>query len=217
MTFGARIYNSSGEVLLDDEYPAMVLDASGTSTGSLYDSSSPWLSSDGSATSAQYLHDYSAAEEIRFYQIPVGSWLAFSVSHGKYVSDQQNLTFRNASVNYTASGYGLALRDASGSLVYSANESLVPLKDAYDLDNSGSLGGGFTYTGVNESLEYVKITTERQVVRMYGQPPTLLGPLLISGAYRKSASRWESMLAQIGGTFGVKNTTGTVGIKAILA
>ena len=133
MAYGFEVINSSGHTVIDSTYSCL---HSGTAATSNYSSSQTFVYNTSSTTTA-YIHNISCQkDDFVFVSIGNAEWC----SGGFYASGVKTFYSSETSFSYfiakrptNASGYGLATYDASGNLLYSANENLTSIKDVAKL------------------------------------------------------------------------------------
>jgi len=150
MAYGFEVLNSSGHTVIDSTYSC--LHTTGTSTSN-YTSSQSWAT--GSTTQTPfvtvYIHTISCQkDDFIFVNITGSNWCSggfFSSGVKTFYSSMASFSYFKAQKPSTATGYGLATYDASGNLLYSANQDLVSIKDVEHFTQTNTT---FTKsTGVN--------------------------------------------------------------------
>lgn len=123
MTYGIRITNANGEIVIDDQYPVLTIGQEVTLTGT--------PNTTGEAGLYNYPNFYSGLTNIAFVQLGVGDFVLRGPST-TVVSNRPSLNVRKvllASDKPVSSGFGLAVYNAQGDLCYDAGSDLVSVRD----------------------------------------------------------------------------------------
>lgn len=125
MAYGFISTNSSGDTVVNDTDPQMVLARSGSASGStnaagVYEISMP--------SAAQ-----PAAGEVVVYSVSVGNWISTSFTYNFLYSNVSSVSYYvfESRLNITTpTGYGMAVFDASGNCVWNAEDVVNRVNNA---------------------------------------------------------------------------------------
>jgi len=127
MTYGFEAENSSGEIVIDGEYPVEVLSVEKTVTGTLY-------------SSGVYEFPFPSSTSIRFWKLDVGDTISQFPSG--FLGSKSSFVVRDSipvSQAPAPTGYGMVVYDALGNRVFQADKETVSIGDRYTVQ--GNLGG----------------------------------------------------------------------------
>jgi hypothetical protein len=145
MSYGAKIYNSSGQIILDDEETTYLLSLSFTQSGVFI--------GDG-----LYEYAFSSMPEVvfpTFVNLNVGNF--FGPGSNGYVSTQSSLTFFNikpANEIPDPTGYDVVFYNSSGQKTWIASSSTVVLNSFSTLAVSGSFASDADHIALLSRLPY---------------------------------------------------------------
>jgi len=150
MTYGARIYNSSGDVIIDDNEPAVVLSQEFTLTGTPTENN-------------LFSYGFADMPELQtlalFANIPVGAF--FGGSSFGYVSTEPSLTFLNLRpVNELpdpTTGYDVVFYNTSGEKTWMASASVSVLNSFTTVSVNGSFPSDADYVSLLTRLPYFAV------------------------------------------------------------
>jgi len=126
MTYGFKAENSSGEIVIDGEYPVEVLSVEQTITGTLY-------------SSGVYEFPFPSSASIRFWKMGVGD--AITQYPSGFLGNKSSFVVRDSipvSSSPIATGYGMVIYDGSGNRVFQADQETASIGDRYTVQ--GNLG-----------------------------------------------------------------------------
>ncbi len=142
MTYGFKATNSSGELVIDGEYPVEVLNVEKTITGTLY--------SDG-----VYEFSFPTTNTIRFWKMSVGD--AVTQYPSGFLCNKSSFTVKESipvSQSQAPSGYGMVVYDANGNRVFQADREIVSIGDRFTVQANI---GGSSQIDANTSDEWVHL------------------------------------------------------------
>lgn len=199
MTYGARIYNSSGQVVIDDTEPTYLLTATFTANGT-----------QSSFNNTLYDYNFSSFPLLTFpafVNLNVGEFLG--AGGGGFLSTQSSLQFlslKPANEIADPSGYDVVFYNAQGQKTWMASSSVVLLNSFGSIPVNGSFASDADYvalisrlpffarTGaqgiriaVSVGVERISPTTYNWAGRGLGLAPDLeVGPFPVSCIFAKS-------------------------------
>lgn len=145
MAYGAKIYNSSGQVIIDDTEPSYHLVANFTMSGT----------SIGSGN-FQYLYaDLQDDSRPAFVELAVGDFLGSDFT--RYVSTRSSLTFyslKKASDLPNPSGYDVVFYNSSGQKTWIASASVAILNQFSVIPFNGSVTSDADHVALLSNLPY---------------------------------------------------------------
>ena len=158
MTYGAKIYNDSGDVVIDDEGINYLLTSSGTLTGSVYQYNNA-------------LYEYSTATYPQitfpaFVKLNVGEFVGVGGAAGGLISSQSSLevlSLKPAKDIADPTGYDVVFYDASGNKTWIASSSIVVLNSSATISAFGSVSSDADYVAVLTALPYFQPTGNPQI------------------------------------------------------
>ena len=143
MTYGFEARNSSGELVIDGEYPVEVLNVEKTITGTLY-------------STGIYEFSFPPTNTIRFWKMSVGDVVTQYPSG--FLCNKSSFTVRESipvSQSPAPSGYGMVVYDASGNRVFQADQETASIGDRFTVQaNIGSS----PQIDANTSDEWIHLT-----------------------------------------------------------
>lgn len=174
MTYGAKIYNDSGDVVIDDEGVNYLLTSSGTLTGSTYQYNNT-------------LYEYSTSTFPQltfpaFVSLAVGEFVALS-SSGGLISSQSSmevLSLKPAKDIADPTGYDVVFYDASGNKTWMASSSIVVLNLSANVPAFGS---------VTSDADYVAPLTALPFFAPTGDPSIFIN--ILQGVERTSSTTYS--------------------------
>jgi len=197
MAYGAKIFNSSGQVVIDDGDPAYLLSQQFTTSGT-------------SIGSGLFLHSFSAMPELplpAFVNLPVGAFLG-GASSG-FTSSLSSLTFlslKPANDLPNPTGYDVVFYNAASQKTWVASESVSVLNAYATIPVNGSFSSDADYVSLLTRLPYFTLTggsvsaslttgvvrssasTYSWQARYSGNgPPIQVGPYPVSCMFAKSS------------------------------
>lgn len=123
MSYGFKVTNPNGSVVIDDEYPAVFLEnettLSGTKLFANYDT---------------YGYDLSLTGYAPFFEIPVGKWVGYTgfTSQPFFIANLSPVNVRKTvkltDITVTPQDYGTEVYDAAGNIIFTSSEQLIPVK-----------------------------------------------------------------------------------------
>jgi len=132
MSYGIKITNQADEIIIDSEYPVMVLENETTLTGTPI-SGTPF-----------YEYPFSAGGDLTFFDCTTTQANdGVMLLSNRVRSRQSSLAVRTAANIrdvHAPGGYGFETYDSSGNITYSANQSLFVVKGLAELSTSHEHG-----------------------------------------------------------------------------
>lgn len=135
MAYGILLSNANGETVVDDTYPAMMLDSSSTLTGS-------------SPRGGFYTYPLDSAK-VQFFNLAVGQTLlavraivATNTTNYNHYVDAATVPVRYAKAANefpAANGYGISVHNSAGQTCYDSSNSIIPVLDYFEIPKGTSL------------------------------------------------------------------------------
>jgi len=175
MSYGFEAYNSSGELVIDDNLPVYILDTEFTVTGTQFGSTS------------RYEFPRPGANTLRFWEVPVGEGVA-TFPNG-FIGSKSSFTVRDivrVPLAPPPTGYGMVVYDSSGQRVYQSTSDMITIGDRYSVTTDGSVIGG---SNVSVSDEWVAFDSWQYSIR---ENNDFRGLALCAGVYRSSSSEYTA-------------------------
>lgn len=115
MAYGFEVYNSSGELLIDDDFPTMYLHQAGNFSGSPISSAT-------------------APDSVLLVQLPVGGYAGLDLN-GNLYTNVASLNYRRgkltSALSPSSTGYGVEIYNSSGQVTWSANQTTLAFGDRF--------------------------------------------------------------------------------------
>ena len=133
MSYGFIVYNSSGEIVIDDKYPVFVVTQRQTLTGTFYVNNSTY--------GTFYKYTQAPTNELLFWRLPSSNKVIYRGAlnqagvHGWFANQAtiEVIRAKPASTLSAGTGYGINIFNSSGQVTYRADQQTFIVRDAFTL------------------------------------------------------------------------------------